>query len=114
MVQQAADFQGVSQAEIARQSLLFGLSESGYYRVLAIAKKEGVHPAMIIQQSFSLSDALMNPDLSVSDVLKDANPGISFADAMKSLRDLQLVLISKLERKKASLEQKIQTTPTTL
>lgn len=100
MIQKAAKIQGVSQAEVARQSLFFGLSEAGYYRALELAKKEGVHPAIIIQQAFSLSDALMNPDITVSDVLKEAgNPRISFADAMKSLKDLQLVLIRKLDER---------------
>lgn len=100
MVQRSAKHQKISQAEVVRQSLFFGLSESSYYRTLEIAKKEGVHPASIIQQAFSLTDALMNPSLSVSDVLVDANPGISFADAMKSLGDLQAVLIAKIETKK--------------
>ena len=106
MVERAAKHQKVSQAEVARQSLFFGLSESGYNRVLDLAKQEGVPPASIIQQSFSLTDALMNPSLSVSDVLEDANPGISFADAMKSLGELQAVLIAKIEQKKRAIEQK--------
>lgn len=109
MIQKAAKAQGVSQAEVARQSLFFGLSEAGYYRVLEIAKKEGVHPAMIIQQSFSLTDALMSPSTTVSDVLKDTNPRITFADAMKSLSELQAVLITKFEQK-ISLEKTEKTT----
>lgn len=100
MVQKAANTQKISQAEVVRQSLFFGLSELGYYRVLEIAVREGVHPAVIVQQAFSLTDALLCPDLSVSDVLKDTNPRISFADAMKSLPELSSVLIAKLDQKK--------------
>lgn len=105
MVQKAANTQKISQAEVVRQSLFFGLSELGYYRVLEIAKKEGVHPAVIVQQAFNLTDALLCPDLSVGDVLKDTNPRISFADAMKSLPELSSVLIAKLDQKKKSASE---------
>ena len=98
MIKKAANFQGISQAEVARQSLFFGQSEGNYYRVLEIAKREGVHPAIIIQQAFSLSDALLNPDMSVSDVLKDINPRVPFADAMKTLPELHAALIAKIEK----------------
>lgn len=102
-VQKAAEAQGISQAEVARQSLFFGLSESNYYRVIEIGRRQGVPPRIILQEAFSLADALMNPDMSVSDVLEDANPSISFADAMKSLPELHAVLIAKIER---AMEQK--------
>lgn len=98
MVQKAAEAQGISQAEVARQSLFFGLSESNYYRVVEIGRRQGVPPRIILQEAFALADALMNPDMSVSDVLEDASPSISFADAMKSLPELHAVLIAKLER----------------
>ena len=98
MIKKAANVQGISQAEVARQSLFFGQSEGNYYRVLEIAKREGVHPAIIMQQAFSLADALMSPTTTISDVLKDTNPRITFADAMKSLSELQAVLTVKLER----------------
>ena len=104
MVQKAANTQKISQAEVVRQSLFFGLAEPSYYTLLDIARKEGVHPGVIIQQAFGLTDALLCPDLSVSDVLKDTNPRISFADAMKSLPELAAVLIAKLEKKKAQLK----------
>ncbi len=106
MVQKASNSQKISQAEVVRQSLFFGLAEQSYYTLLEIARKEGVHPAVIVQQAFSLTDALLCPDLSVSDVLKDTNPRISFADAMKSLPELSAVLIAKLEKKKAQLKTK--------
>lgn len=104
MVQKAADAQKISQAEVVRQSLFFGLSDQSYYTLLEIAKKEGVHPAVIVQQAFSLTDALLCPDLSVNDVLKDTNPRIPFAEAMKSLPELTAVLIMKLEKKRTQLK----------
>lgn len=101
----AAEHQKVSQAEIIRQSIFFGLSEQSYYRALELADREGTSPSSIIEQSFSLADAVMNPDISVSDILRDSNPHISFADAMKSLSEIQKVLILKLERKKEAMDQ---------
>lgn len=97
-VKKAADYQNISQAEMVRQSIFFGLSEQNYYYAIEIAKKEGTSISNIIQQSFSLSDAVMNPDMSVSDVLKDRDPHISFADAMKNLSEIQTLLISKVEK----------------
>lgn len=104
-VHSAAEYQKVSQAEIIRQSIFFGLSEQSYYRALELADREGTSPSSIIEQSFSLADAVMNPDISVSDILRDSNPHISFADAMKSLSEIQNVLIVKLERKKEAMDQ---------
>lgn len=105
-MQKSADFQGVSVSTVIRQWHCFGLLESDYYRVLDIAKHQKVEPKMVMRQSFSLSDMLMNPNTTVSDVLVSIDPNMVFAKAMRSRPNLLARLFGKIEKKLKEVAKK--------